>query len=184
MRSMPVLLLLVLLPVAAEAFTPVPDYVRPGARVRVTLADRSQERVVGALVSQDADSLRVMPDGGGPAFRTSLAAVQTYEVSRERHSNAGRGAGIGLLIFAPLGIISGATSDCADPGSTAATLGMIAGGLGAAVGALVGATASHDVWEPVPTSDADAQSRPASLGLLIGPSPASPGLTVGLRLRF
>jgi hypothetical protein len=152
--------------------------------VRVTLADKSKERVVGALVSQDADSLRVMPDGGAQALGISLADVQAYEVSSERHSNAGRGAGIGLLIFAPLGAIGGATCDCADPGSAAFMLGMITGGLGAAAGALVGATASHDIWEPVPADGANAQPRPASLDLLIGSSPASPGLAVGLRLRF
>jgi hypothetical protein len=98
MRFTPTLLLLALLPVTAEAFAPVADYVRPGARVRITLQDRSRERVGGALMAQDADSLRVTPDAGGPALRVSLAAVKDYEVSRERHNNAGRGAGIGLLI--------------------------------------------------------------------------------------
>jgi hypothetical protein len=184
MRSIPTLLFLALLPLAAKAITPAADYVRPGARVRITLAGSSQARFVGTLASQDADSLRIVPDGSDQTFGVSLTAVKTYEVSRERHSNAGRGAGIGLLLFAPLGIIGGATCDCGKPGSAAIMLGMITGGLGAALGAVIGSTASHDVWESVPGSDADPQSRPASLGLLIGPSPASLGLTVGLRLRL
>ena len=56
----------------------------------------------------------------------------------------------GLNIGAIPGLVAGATCDCGEPGLAAVLFGTATGGLGAAVGAGLGATGKHDIWEVVP----------------------------------
>jgi len=134
---------------APLAATPNPNYVQPGARVRVTIVDSAKVRVVGRLISQTGDSLYLNRDNESD-LHIALDRVSIYEVSRERKSNVGRGAGMGFLICAPLGVIAGATCDCGEPELAGILFGLFTGALGAAVGAGVGALGRHDVWENVP----------------------------------
>lgn len=127
------------------------ESVREGARVRLA-ADG--ERMTGTLVERGRDTLWVGFDHADAVRAVPLAGVQRLEVSRERRSNAGRGALAGFVVGAIPGVVSGATCDCGNRGTAVLLLGAFTGGIGAAIGAVLGATSHHDVWEVVPVAAA------------------------------
>ena len=135
------------------------ESVREGARVRLS-ADG--EPVTGTLAERGQDTLWVRLDQADTAHAVPLAQVHHLEVSREWRSNAGRGALAGFLVGAIPGVVSGATCDCGNPGAAVLLLGAFTGGIGAALGAVLGATSHHDVWEVVPLATA------ASSHLVVG----------------
>jgi hypothetical protein len=78
----------------------------------------------------------------------------------------------GLVIGAIPGVIAGATCDCGNPGAAIVLMGAFTGGIGAAIGAGLGATSRHDVWEVVP------------LTVEAGTGSIAPGVTAVLRPRL
>jgi len=145
------------------------ESVRQGARVRVA-ADG--ERMTGTLAERGQDTLWVRLDHADAVRAVPLAGVQRLEVSREWRSNAGRGALAGFVVGAIPGVVSGATCDCGNRGAAVLLLGAFTGGIGAAIGAVLGATSHHDVWEVVPVAVTAASSHPTL------------GVTATLRLRL
>jgi hypothetical protein len=156
-------LVLVLLPFAhadaAEAAAPV------GPRVRVTAPDTDTPRLVGTLVGEDADSLRI--DIGRRVVRLPRSAVTQLEFS-QAPSRRGRGATIGFLSGAAAGLALGyAMGENPDDGREFCTFGgcatfgpffpdkptsaLLAGGFFGLVGAGVGALVAHgERWEAQP----------------------------------
>jgi len=145
------------------------ESVRQDARVRLA-ADG--ERMTGTLVERGRDTLWVRFDQTDTVSAVPLARLRRLEVSRERRSNAGRMALAGFVVGAVPGVVSGATCDCGNRAAAVLLLGAITGGLGAAIGAVLGATSHHDVWEVVPLAVAAASGSPAL------------GVTALLRLRL
>jgi len=152
-----------------------------GARIRVTLNSTPRRALVGTFdaLSEDTLHLRVTRESPSrtPVFDIlgiPLTGIEALEVSRGRHSKAGRGALIGLGVGAGLGVLAGAAGGCdvnAEPttGDRAACAAVGALGLGltgAGLGALIGALSSSDEWVTVPLSS-------------LGPAPVTPpGTTV------
>ena len=123
--------------------------VRDGARVRLA---SDTHTVTGTLVGRTSDTVWVRLEHAPERQAFALANVERFEVSRERRSNAGRMALGGLVIGAVPGLVAGVACDCGEPGLAAVMFGAITGGLGAAIGAGIGATGKHDVWEVIPVA--------------------------------
>jgi hypothetical protein len=138
--------MLVAAAVAIPAHAQGVESVRRGARVRVEVEG---EQRTGVLEERGPDTLWVRFNRTD-TVPIPLARVQRLEVSRERRSNAGQMAVVGLMIGIVPGVVAGATCDCGEPGLAALVFGAATGGLGAALGAGLGATGKHDVWEVVP----------------------------------
>jgi hypothetical protein len=140
---------------AMQAKTPL----HVGGKVRYKLdAPRAAWRQ-GELTGLDSDTLRLVSrDGGGDAVATPR--IRALQVSSGRRSNTGRGAMIGGIVGATLGLglgIAASSDNCTgfcpapDIGArevVAAT--AILGGIGAGIGALIGATSQRDRWVEVP----------------------------------
>ena len=126
-----------------------------GFRVRITVGKPSQHRLVGTLVSADADSLRFTTDTSD-VVAVPTASVSRFERSRGRRSNAGRGALIGGLSLGAAGLIIGIgaatenNTSSFDVGAEDVALGtLILGAAGAGLGALIGAASKGEQWEPL-----------------------------------
>jgi hypothetical protein len=129
--------------------------VATGARVRVTTMPATRGRRIGSLVSLDRDTLRWSRWDTSSVIAVPIASVARLERSTGRRSNAGRGAMIGGLIGAGLGLFVGVAASTDDTGffevgaEDVAAVTAILGAGGAGVGALVGSLSSRDRWEPV-----------------------------------
>ena len=134
----------------ASAHEPEPDFAQPGALVRVTDAAGTFE---GRLLGQSAESLRVVPPGGGAPRAYELAAVTGYEVRTEEGDRSHLGLKLGFVVGAAVGYGLVKTCDCYTETPTFAYMGAT-GALGAGVGALVGSLFAHDKWESVPAATA------------------------------
>jgi hypothetical protein len=143
------------------------ESVRKGARVRLA-SDGSE--VIGILADHKPDTLWIRLDRTATLQPFALSRVQRFEVSRERRSNAGRMAFGGLIVGAVPGLVAGVACDCGEPGLAAVLFGAVTGGLGAAIGAGLGATSRHDVWEPIPLPSAPESPAPVSEGADVVPS--------------
>jgi len=119
-----------------------------GERVRLTLSS-GRTAVVGLLVTQDRDSLRVRARPDAPPVAFPRAGVTGVEASLGRHGHAGTGALVGLLAGGLVG--AGAGSSCSGdflcPGAGGGAL--LLGGTGLLFGALVGVFVRSERWESV-----------------------------------
>ncbi len=143
-----------------------------GERVRLTLASR-EDPVVGVLVAQDRDSLRVQSRPDSPPIVFARAGVTGAEASLGRHGHAGTGALVGLLAGGVAGAALG--SSCEDdflcPGTGGGAL--LLGGTGLVFGALVGVLIRTERWEWVYPEEVE-----------VGFVPLRRGAGVGVSLRF
>jgi len=166
---------LVVLPVfglAAQATL----YANVGHRVRLK-TDSASQWLVGTLVAADEDSLRLHVGENAPWVSVARSRVSQFEVRYEGHSNAGRGALIGLGV----GGIGGGLLAWADgstcrspswcifsPGQAALTGALLLGGAGAVLGAVLGSVKHGGGWEAV------------SLGRRVALAPRGAGLMLSL----
>ncbi|SRR6266550_3781684 len=146
--------------------------IAPGERVRLTLESRPSA-VVGVLVTQDRDSLRVQPRPDAPPVAFSRAGLTGVEASLGFHGHAGTGALVGLLAGGVAGAALG--SSCSDdflcPGAGGGAL--LLGGTGLLFGALVGVFVRTERWEWV---------YPRDLGITVVKPPR--GLGIGVSIAF
>ena len=143
--------------VPSQAQAPVPSLVGATVRVTTTLPGlpESSEAIVG---SWDADSLRLDPVGPAGYIAVPWSAVQKVEYKTGTTNSSGKGAMIGGILGAALGLIADVSCagaegwdamGCPPPG--VATLGgaVFFGG----IGALLGQSAKRDRWAdatPIP----------------------------------
>lgn len=143
-----------------------------GERVRLTFSS-GRSSVVGVLVTQDRDSLRVQPQADAPPVAFPRAAVTAVEASLGYHGHAGPGALIGMLVGGGVGAAlgSGCSGDflCPGPGGGA----LVLGGTGLLFGALVGVFVRSERWEPV---------YPEHFGVAFVKTPH--GLGIGVSIGF
>ena len=146
--------------------------IAPGERVRLTLESRPNV-VVGVLVTQDRDSLRVQTHPDAPPLAFARAGVTSVEASLGNHGHAGTGALVGLVAGGLVGAAEGAS--CSDewlcPGAGGGAL--LLGGAGLLFGALVGVFVRTERWEAV---------YPEVVGITIVKPPR--GLGVGVSIGF
>ena len=130
--------------------------VAPADRVRVTTADWE---LVGTLVAQGDDSLRLHVTGEVTPVSVARSAIKRLEISRGSHSHSGAdaliGLGAGALVGGALGAVAGSDlanecpgNDCG-PGLVVFG-GLLVGALGAGVGAVIGSFSHSERWELVP----------------------------------
>jgi hypothetical protein len=146
--------------------------IEPGERVRLTLSSGPSD-VVGVLVAQDRDSLRVQPQPDAPPLAFARAGVTGVEASLGRHGHAGTGAIVGLLAGGAVGAALGSScsGDFLCPGAGGGAL--LLGGTGLLFGALVGVFVRSERWEWV---------YPEELGITI--LQTRRGLGVGVSIGF
>jgi hypothetical protein len=143
-----------------------------GERVRLIVESRPNA-VVGILVTQDRDSLRVQQRADAPPVAFSREDVIGVEASLGAHGHAGTGALVGLLAGGVAGAAlgSGCSDDflCPGPGGGA----LLLGGTGLLFGALVGVFVRTERWDPV---------YPEVVGITIVKPPR--GLGIGVSIGF
>jgi len=143
-----------------------------GARVRLALCDRPDRWLIGTVVGQSGDSLRLVERDSYTMLAVPTERLAALQVSRGRHSHAALGTLIGFAAGAAFGIIATAATPAINTDARGyALVAGVFGGMGAGAGALVGWAIKSETWEPpsplhtssrrVPT---DAAWRPA-LGL-------------------
>ena len=151
-------LFLVAAVLAAGAQTAIPGNVQgqepttsfTGARVRLALRDRPDRWLIGTVVGQSGDSLRLDERDSHAMLAVPTESLVALQVSRGRHSHAGLGALIGLAAGAAFGIIATAADPAIDTDARGyALVAGIFGGMGAGAGALVGWAIQSETWEPL-----------------------------------
>ena len=146
--------------------------IQAGDRIRYRTASGSKERAGKALVLETGpDWLRVEDKRG--AFQIDKSALQSLAVLRGKHRNPVGGAMIGFLPAALFGAFA-AGSMC-DYGSDCNVLpaALVVGGMGAVVGAGVGALVKTDRWVNAPMNR-----------VRFGVAPVKGGVRAALSLSF
>jgi hypothetical protein len=170
-------------PAPRGAVAQAPTHLAPGSRVRVKPTDGARATWVrGEVLSADYDSLRLLAPGSADTVAFATGAIEHLERSLGRHTRTGKGARLGGVIGASAGLLLGIAASaeecsgvgCIDvgPGEILAATAIL-GGLGAGVGALIGAGSRGERWARVPPPWVTARVRRA---------PRHPAL--GLTVRF
>jgi len=128
--------------------------VAPGDRVRVTTEDWE---LVGTLLAQGDDSLRLQVIGEVTPVSVARSAIKRLEISRGSHSSTGSGAliGLGAGVLAGGALGAEANSPC-DPEVFGCGPGLVVGGgllvgaIGAGIGAVIGSLSHSEQWDSVP----------------------------------
>lgn len=163
------------LPLAAQ-YAPGPE---PGSRVRVRTTQEPALWRRGLVVTVTPDSMAIDLEGAGGTITVPLSGIEHLETSTGHRRLTADGAGVGFGIGLALGLVLGvavASSDCfgcedAGAGSFIGA-GLVLGGLGAGVGAIVGSTMTSERWQ--------AGGPPAPRG----GGAASRGYRLGFQLAF
>jgi len=150
--------------------TPVPS----GARVRVKHTESGGKWVQGDVLTMGNDSLSLATAGASDTLTLATTSVNQMEVSRGRHSMAGKGLAIGGAIGAGLGLLLSAAAgaeDCSGigctevgPGEVLAVTALLAAA-GAGIGGLIGSASHSERWERVQLERTQARARPSLRGL-------------------
>ena len=153
MRVLSLVLVSVLLAGSLAAQAPVSaQSLQPGTRVRVSTVDAPSLLRIGTVSAASVDSLWFLADGANTTLALPYGAISQLNVRVDRHSNAQRGAVIGVLAGAGTGIILGLAGDDKGwftPGQNAVFEGIGLGALGLLVGGAIGAAFDTEEWSPV-----------------------------------
>jgi len=129
--------------------------VASGDRVRATLIERPNPRVVGTLLSYRPESITIAAEPDSAETTLARPTIERLEISTGMHSSAGRGAKLGAAAgFFILGAVGAANGgDAYDNPVPWFVLGPVYGALGAAagagVGAVIGSASEHEGWQRV-----------------------------------
>jgi hypothetical protein len=140
---------------AATCQTPATESrLEAGTRVRVSSSAPGffGPPMVGNVLAQRGDSLSLRPERTQDSITLPLASISQLEVSAGRHSQIGKGMGLGFLSGALIGAVTGAASASKSPfsaGEAAAIVGLTGGFLGISVGGAIGAMWRTEDWERV-----------------------------------
>ena len=174
-RAALLLVLATLLAPAQGVVAQGPLPVTPGQRIRVIFA-AGQLEVVGSLVAQDAESIRVQPNADVLPLAVAQHDITSMERSAGTRGHAGAGAVLGLLIGGTAGAVAGSGCEdewlCPGPGGGA----LLLGGSAAIVGALVGWAIRSERWEPVPAGGGG--------GVEVGLAPVGGRAALRVAIRF
>jgi hypothetical protein len=142
------------------------DQVPGGSRVRVRHTGAPAKWLEGELLSRGSDSLSLAMNGRSDTLTLATTSVNQMEVSRGRHSMAGKGLTIGGGIGAGLGLllsVAASAEDCRGIGCTDVGAGdvLVATALlaaaGAGIGGLIGSASHGERWERVQLETMQAQ---------------------------
>jgi hypothetical protein len=125
-----------------------------GARVRVTT--NAQKKVVGTLMTADADSVRLISSKHRRVVSVPTASIVRLEKSGGRRSNFGGGALIGGLVGGGVGLLLGVLASTDNSGwwevggEEVAAGTAVLGLAGAGLGTIIGGVSHKDKWEQLP----------------------------------
>lgn len=139
-------MVLALLAGAAHAQAPEPR-IQAGDRVRYRVG--KQKTLEAAVLEAGPEWLRV-EDGRGGSRRFEKADLSALDLYRGKRRNPVAGALIGFLPGAFLGALAAGSACEADSPCSWGTAALVVGGMGAAVGAGIGALVKTDRWQPMP----------------------------------
>lgn len=154
---------------------------RTGDRIRVTTLSGGYAQMVGIYQASEPDNL-VLFTSQSTRVEVPWDNLSLLQLSRGEHSNAGKGALIGLAVGGAaglaLGIGAAAGSDDAgwykpDAGGVV-LIAASTGALGAGVGALIGMASKSERWQTVPRQQWQIQVAPDPKG----------GVAIGVSLRM
>ena len=132
-----------------------------GSRVRVSVSATATQVRIGRLLSVSADTLRLATTTGEAPI--PFRSITNLELSRGRHGHAGRGGLIGLAVGLGAGLTAGLIAHRESQFIEVNTAGVglitaIGGGVGAALGALIGSAFKSERWEDVPLTTIGGQA--------------------------
>jgi hypothetical protein len=137
---------------------PIADWpLAAGSRVRILSPALGGQHKIGNVVSATADTLVFLPVKQSASTPIGTPNIITIEVSKGKHTQMGKGAAIGFLIFGGAGAFMSnvAYRDCHPHclwKTTRRSDTLIGGVLGGLLGAFVGAALGGrqtDTWVPV-----------------------------------
>ena len=145
--SLGVVLLIALVSDSSRA--QVPDWVRIGGRIRVTLTEGPEPEYIGTLLSREADTVRLRVEDRGDEIAVPMTDIARFDVSQGRKNHTGSGALVGLGVGAMTGMVVG-WAQAQDQDAAALLGGGLFGGLGLGLGAIIGSRVLSERWEVVP----------------------------------
>jgi hypothetical protein len=127
-------------------------------RIRLTLVGPDSKSLIGTPVSLGTDMVELVLSGTTDTVKIPRASIRKLEESKGRRSSVGRGAAIGSISGAVLGLIAiavyaGTPDDSGTAPLDAAAIGVGLGGgalFGTLVGSAIGAMSSHERWSVRP----------------------------------
>lgn len=151
--------------------------VAPGARVRVKATGSKAQWVQGELVNLTSDSVSIRVAQGADTVRLSRSAVAQVQISEGIHARTGHGALLGLGIGAGAALLLGvaaAAESCTGfceisigPEDVLAVTALL-GGVGAGIGALIGAVSHGERWQRVDRPRVARRLEPTVYGRVLG----------------
>lgn len=123
-----------------------------GARARILGPTADSKYTLITVASARPDSLRYSLDQGLDTKSVAWQQISKMDASMGRHTNVGRGAGIGFLVGLIGGAILGASSEPGQDmsqGNLAVLVGLTGGALGGFGGAVLGFAWRSENWVPV-----------------------------------
>lgn len=169
-------------PAAAQAASTV----GPGSRARVTVPSLGLNAAIGTVREATDDSLLIQFANPRRSVRIERDAITVLEVSIDRHRQALKGLGMGMLAGAGAGAFIGLASGDDPPGTflaftageKAMVLGIFFGATGGVAGLIAGALTRSDVWSPATAGS----PPPVDVSLLPFTTERGTGLRVGVSL--
>jgi hypothetical protein len=123
-----------------------------GARARILGPTADSKYTLITVVSTSPDSLRYSV-AGLDTRSVAWQQISKMDASMGRHTNVGRGAGIGFLVGllggAAFGAATASGQDGRNAGPMAVLVGLPMGALGAFAGAVLGFAGRTEDWVPV-----------------------------------
>ena len=136
-------------------------------RIRMTPADSRLDPIIGTTVSNDGQTIRLVPSGRTDTVAYSIGAIDKLESSLGRRSNFGRGALIGGVTGLTLGsLLALLASDepgteMVSPVGAAASTGL----MGVLLGGAIGVFSQSERWTASPSVNVNRASGGVDLGM-------------------
>lgn len=125
----------------------------PPAEARARLTWRNPERppVIVQILSATSDTLRYVPRKDASVVSIGVNSLARVDVSLERRTHVMQDAGIGFGVGALFGAAAGYSSATvrSEKGGYAILAGLAGGGMGFALGGILGLLHRSDRWIPV-----------------------------------
>lgn len=152
-------------PASGSVSTQEPATLLAGERVRLALREQPDRWLIGTVIGQSGDSLRLDERGSRTMLAVPTARLAALQVSRGRRSHTALGALIGFGAGAAFGILATAATPAINTDVRGyALVAGIFGGVGAGAGALVGWAIQSERWEPLSPPRVSSRTVPTGAG--------------------
>ena len=149
----------------------------PGTKVRAKATAAGAQWIQGEFVRMTSDTVFIRDPSAADTLRLATSSLTHFQVSRGLHARTGKGALLGLGIGAGTGLLLGLAASAESctgfcpvevgPGEILAAAALL-GGVGAAIGALIGSASHGERWQRIDPLPKAARLRPVRGGIQIG----------------